>query len=77
MPAITITFGVPLNVSCQVGDTAYFVNYPTNTFGGFNVSSTMQLIGVINTITETTSGGGTGTTITGFTGGRSAFTAGR
>ena len=37
MAAITITFGVPLNVSCQVGDTAYFVE--TSTDGGFNINN--------------------------------------
>ena len=55
MATINLTFTTPINMSCKVGDTAYFVNYPTNTFGGFNVSSAMQLIGVINTTTETTS----------------------
>ena len=40
MPAITITFGVPLNVSCQVGDTAYFVQ--TSTDGGFNINNNQQ-----------------------------------
>ena len=33
--SITLTFGTPLNASCQVGDTAYYVE--TGTSGGFNV----------------------------------------
>ena len=37
MPSITLTFSAPLNVSCQVGDTAYYV--PTTTDGGFTKNS--------------------------------------
>ena len=37
MPLVTLTFTQPLNVSCQVGDTAYFVD--TETEGGFNVAT--------------------------------------
>ena len=36
MPLVTLTFNSPLNVSCQVGDTAYFVN--TESEGGFTVA---------------------------------------
>ena len=50
MPAITITFGVPLNVSCQVGDTAYFVE--TSSDGGFNINNNQVTeIGQIRQIT--------------------------
>jgi len=38
MPSITLTFSAPLNVSCQVGDTAYYVN--TTADGGFTKNST-------------------------------------
>jgi len=34
---LTFTFTAPLNVSCQVGDTAYTV--PTTTSGGFTVNN--------------------------------------
>lgn len=37
MALITLTFSNPLNASCQVGDTAYYVN--TQTDGGFTTSS--------------------------------------
>jgi|TARA_R100001463_G_scaffold43109_2_gene90082 hypothetical protein len=37
MPLVTLTFNAPLNVSCQVGDTAYFVN--TEPEGGFQVAT--------------------------------------
>ena len=37
MASITITFAAPLNTSCQVGDTAYYVE--TGTSGGFNINS--------------------------------------
>lgn len=51
MPAITVmTFTSLLNVSCQVGDTAYYV--PTSTSGGFNVNSSAVVeIGIITDIT--------------------------
>ena len=45
-----LTFTQPLNISCQVGDTAYYV--PTTTSGNFNVnSSSVVEIGVISDIT--------------------------
>ncbi len=48
MPA-TLTFANPLNVSCQVGDTAYYV--PTSSSGGFTINSTSVIeIGVITSI---------------------------
>ena len=37
MPSATLNFSAPLNVSCQVGDTAYYVD--TNTVGGFTAST--------------------------------------
>ena len=51
MPAVTVmTFTKPLNVSCQVGDTAYYV--VTTGLGGFNInSSTVVEIGIITDIT--------------------------
>tara|TARA_Y100000401_G_scaffold24955_2_gene17283 strand:- start:6519 stop:6863 length:345 start_codon:yes stop_codon:yes gene_type:complete len=49
MAVTTLTFTEPLNVSCQVGDTAYYV--PTSTSGGFSVnSSSITEIGVITSI---------------------------
>ena len=36
MPSITLTFSAPLNASCQVGDTAYYVT--TASSGGFTTS---------------------------------------
>lgn len=45
----TLTFTQPLNVSLQVGDTAYYA--PTTTSGGFNInSSSVVEIGVITSI---------------------------
>ena len=51
MPAVTVmTFTDTLNVSCQVGDTAYYV--PTSGLGGFNInSSSVVEIGIITDIT--------------------------
>ena len=37
MPSATLNFSAPINVSCQVGDTAYYVD--TNSIGGFSVSA--------------------------------------
>ena len=46
----TLTFTKPLNVSCQVGDTAYYV--PTSASGGFNINSSNVIeIGIISDIT--------------------------
>jgi len=68
MATITMVFPDPLNVSLQIGDTAYYV--PTNTHGGFLTSlnsgataeETIVEIGAVasiiqntNTITVTTS----------------------
>ena len=54
MPEITLTFSAPLNVSCQVGDTAYYVD--TAAEGGFNVNrNNMIEIGTIMEITNPTS----------------------
>ena len=50
---ITITFANDLNVSCQVGDTAYYA--PVTTSGGFNInSSSVVEIGIISAINNTT-----------------------
>ena len=38
MAIVTLEFTQPLNVSCQVGDTAYYVD--TATDGGFKVNNT-------------------------------------
>ncbi len=54
MPTITLTFNKPLNVSCQVGDTAYTV--PTTTTAGFTVNSySVTEIGTITRIQNATS----------------------
>ena len=52
MAAVTLTFSAPLNVSCQVGDTAYYVN--TSPDGGFstNGSNDVVEIGQIRQITN-------------------------
>ena len=53
MPTLTLAFTAPLNVSCQVGDTAYYVN--TTTSGGFTVNSNnVEEIGTITTVTNPT-----------------------
>ena len=51
MPSLTLTFSAPLNVSCQVGDTAYYIE--TTTDGGFtkNDGSVIE-IGEIRQITN-------------------------
>lgn len=53
MPLITLTFPatLDLNVSCQVGDTAYFS--PTTSVAGFNTSAQPDIIeiGIITSIT--------------------------
>ena len=50
MPLVTLDFDFPLNVSCQVGDTAYYVS--TAQDGGFDVNSTSVVeIGTILQIT--------------------------
>tara|TARA_R100000231_G_scaffold138096_1_gene115703 strand:+ start:176 stop:517 length:342 start_codon:yes stop_codon:yes gene_type:complete len=47
---VTLTFSQPLNVSCQVGDTAFYA--PTSTSGGFTnaTSASIVNIGVITAI---------------------------
>ena len=37
MPSATLTFSAPINASCQVGDTAYYVS--TAASGGFTTNS--------------------------------------
>ena len=50
---ITITFANDLKVSCQVGDTAYYV--PVTTSGGFNInSSSVVEIGIISGVNAST-----------------------
>jgi len=54
MPSITLTFTAPLNVSCQVGDTAYYIT--TASDGGFSVNSdSVTEIGQIRQINNATS----------------------
>ena len=49
----TLTFIQPLNVSLQVGDTAYYV--PTSNSGGFRINSSSVIeIGVVTAINQTT-----------------------
>ena len=46
MALATLTFSAPINVACQVGDTAYYV--ATTTSGGFSVDdSSIVMIGDI------------------------------
>lgn len=60
MASISLTFPDPLNVSLQIGDTAYYV--ATNTKGGFLTSQqsgntneeTIVKIGVVSAITQHT-----------------------
>tara|TARA_Y100000401_G_scaffold67889_1_gene54391 strand:+ start:10950 stop:11339 length:390 start_codon:yes stop_codon:yes gene_type:complete len=49
MPSATLNFSAPINVSCQVGDTAYYVD--TSSVGGFTVS-TNSVASQENTIVE-------------------------
>tara|TARA_R100001463_G_scaffold92126_4_gene146845 strand:- start:2546 stop:2905 length:360 start_codon:yes stop_codon:yes gene_type:complete len=49
MAAIDLTFNSPINISCKVGDVAYFVN--TNSLAEFTVAGQTNLIGTINSIT--------------------------
>ena len=54
MPAATLNFSAPINVSCQVGDTVYYVS--TTTSGGFDVNSgNVVEIGEIREIQNPTS----------------------
>ena len=56
MPSITLTFSAPLNVSCQTGDTAYFVQTAGVTNTGFTINSNNVVeIGQIRQITNPTS----------------------
>ena len=42
MAIATLTFSSPINVSCQVGDTVYYVN--TTTSGGFTTNATNSIV---------------------------------
>ena len=54
MPAATLNFSAPINVSCQVGDTVYYVT--TTTSGGFTTNSgNIVEIGQIREIQSPTS----------------------
>ena len=58
MPYATLTFEAPLNVSCQVGDTAYYVSTSSGTTadGGFtNQSGGIVEIGSIRQINNASS----------------------
>jgi|TARA_R110000787_G_scaffold47399_1_gene114716 hypothetical protein len=50
MPAATLQFSAPLNVSCQVGDTVYYVD--TTAVGGFDTNYTNTGATATNTIIE-------------------------
>ena len=51
MAALSLTFPSPINMSCQVGDIAYYVS--TSSLGGFSVGNESPiLIGTVNTITD-------------------------
>ena len=52
MPSLTLTFTAPLNTSCQVGDTAYYVD--TVSDGGFTTNSTTNSVVEIGQIREIT-----------------------
>ena len=54
MPSILLTFANPLNVSVQVGDTAYYC--PTVSTAGFSTAaqSTIVEIGVVTIVTSKT-----------------------
>lgn len=50
----TLTFSAPLNVSCQIGDTVYFVG--TTSSGGFTTNSNnVTEIGIVTAISGTIS----------------------
>ena len=72
---LTLTFSAPLNVSCQIGDTAYYVN--TSSVGGFTVNiNNIEEIGTITSITNPTSSAPTitcSTTLPGSLNGSSYF----
>ena len=54
MATLTLNFTAALNVSCQVGDTAYYVD--TESLGGFTKNSnSISEIGLVKTITNPTS----------------------
>jgi hypothetical protein len=56
MPSITLTFTAPLNVSCQVGDTAYYVQTADIANTDFTINSGNVIeIGEIRQITNPTS----------------------
>ena len=50
MPQATLQFSAPLNVSCQVGDTVYYVN--TTAVGGFDTNYTDAGATATNTVIE-------------------------
>ena len=51
--SVTLSFGAPLNASCQVGDTAYYVSTNEQLDGGFttNGANSIVEIGQIREIT--------------------------
>ena len=56
MPSITLTFTAPLNVSCQVGDTAYYVQTADISNTDFTINSNNVIeIGQIRQIDNPTS----------------------
>lgn len=59
MPLVTLNFDEPINVSCQVGDTAYYVSTDTTQKTGFTVDT--GGIVEIGTIVEITQQSGSST----------------
>jgi len=57
MASVTLTFSAPLNVSCQVGDTAYFTATSTSgeftTDGGAGLTEIGQIREVVNPTSNT------------------------
>jgi len=53
MPIVTLEFTQPLNASCEVGDTAYYVDMSTSEKSGFTINSTDPIeIGTIIEIAD-------------------------
>ncbi len=47
---VNLTFPGPLNMSCRIGDTTYFVS--TAVEGGFTVAGEPTILGTVNSITQ-------------------------
>ena len=55
---VLLTFPSPINMSCRVGDTAYYAN--VEALGGYFVNNNLELIGTVKSIEDN----GSSTTIT-------------